>query len=134
VKVIKQTYHIDAPLSEVWQALVNPKYIDGWGGGSVKMNDKVGEKFSLWDGSIWGKNTEVIPEKKLVQEWYSDSDNRQWEKPSLVTFTLHQEKDTVRIELLHIDVPDADAESIKKGWQEYYLGPLKDYLEEKQKV
>jgi activator of HSP90 ATPase len=67
-----------------------------------------------------------------VQEWYSN--NRQWEKPSLVTFTLNQEKDKVRIELLHIDVPDADAESIKEGWKEYYLGPLKEYLEENKKV
>ena len=77
-KIIKQTYHIHAPISEVWKALVNPKYIDGWGGGPAKMNNKKGTKFSLWGGSIWGTNTEVVSEKKLIQDWYSDSEDRNW--------------------------------------------------------
>ncbi len=132
MKTIKQTYYIHAPLSEVWQALVNPKYIEGWGGGSVKMNAKVGTKFSLWGGSIWGINQEVVPEKKLVQDWYSDSDNKKWEKPSVATFILIPEKDGVKIDLVHTDVPDDDAKDISDGWKEYYLGPLKEYVEEKQ--
>jgi len=41
----------------------------------------------------------------------------------------YQEKDGVRIDLLHKDVPDADAESIEQGWKEYYLGQIKEYLE-----
>lgn len=134
MKTIKQTYYVHAPISEVWQALVNPTYINDWGGGNAKMTDKINKKFSLWNGSIWGKNTEVINEKKLVQEWYSDSANRQWDKPSHVTFTLHSEKDGIRIELLHSDIPEADAVSINDGWKTYYLGPLKKYLEENHNI
>src|SRR3990167_9689393 len=96
--VIKQTYHVNAPISKVWQALVNPRDIDGWGGGPAKMNEKIGTKFSLWGGSIWGTNTEVVIEKKLVQDWYSDSGNGKWEKASTVTFELHEEKGGVRID------------------------------------
>lgn len=127
MKTIKQTYFINSSLDEVWQALVNPKYINAWGGGPAKMNDKVGTKFELWGEDIHGKNVEVFPRKKLIQEWFSGD----WKTPSIVTFTLIQEKDNVRINLLHTDVPDNEAKDISDGWKDYYLGPLKEYLENK---
>jgi uncharacterized protein YndB with AHSA1/START domain len=130
MKNIKQTYRIRAPLAEVWQALVNPTYIAAWGGEPVKMNDRVGAHFSLWGGSIWGTNIEVSPQKKLVQEWYSKEDNK-WEKPSMVTFTLRQENNDVRLDLFHTDIPDNNVKDIEEGWKVYYLGPLKEYLESK---
>jgi len=40
VKIIKQTYLVNSSLEEVWQALVNPKYINAWGGGPAKMDGK----------------------------------------------------------------------------------------------
>ena len=129
MKTIKQTYFIKSVLSKVWAALVDPKQIDEWGGGPAKMDDKVNTKFSLWGGSIWGTNTNIELQKKLVQDWYSDSNNRKWESPSIVTFELKEEKDGVNLTLLHENIPDADAKDIEEGWKSYYLGPLKDYLE-----
>lgn len=129
MKTIKQTYLIRAPVAKVWQALVDPKVIEAWGGGPAKMDDKVGTKFSLWGKSIWGTNTRVFKEKKLVQDWLSDSDNQPWEKASVVTFTLEPEKEGTRVKLLHENIPDRDAKDIASGWRDYYLGPLKAYLE-----
>ena len=125
MKTIKQTYLINSSLGEVWKALTDPKYIDVWGGGPVKMDDKVGTKFEFWGGDIHGKNIEVVPLKKLVQEWFGGK----WDKPSLVTFTLTKEDSKVIIDLLHTDIPDNEAKDIEQGWEEYYLGPLKEYLE-----
>jgi uncharacterized protein YndB with AHSA1/START domain len=131
VKTVKQTYMIKAPIEEVWKALVDVRHIEAWGGGPAKMDDKAGTKFSLWGGSIWGENLEVVPNKKLVQDWYSDEEKK-WKKPSKVTFALQKEKDVVRLELVHEDVPDENAHDIDEGWKDYYLGPLKDYLESSQ--
>lgn len=130
MKIIKQTYFIHAPIDTVWEALVNESVINAWGGGPAKMDDKEGTEFTLWGGSIWGTNKKVEPKKSLKQEWYSDEEQK-WDKASLVTFTLYPEKNTVRLDLLHEDVPDADARNIEDGWKEYYLGPLKEYLESK---
>lgn len=127
MKTIKQIYLINSPLGKVWKALTNPKYIDDWGGGPAKMDDKIGTEFKFWGGDIHGKNIEVIPLKKLVQEWFAGN----WEKPSIVTFRLTVEKDAVRINLFHTDVPDNEAKDIDEGWRQYYLGPLKKYLENK---
>src|SRR3989344_820723 len=128
MKIIRQTYHIHSSLEEVWKALTDPKYIDGWGGGPAKMDEKIGTKFKFWGGDIHGKNIEVVPNKKLVQEWFSGN----WDYPSIVTFTLNEEKNAVKIDLLHTNVPDNEAKDIDEGWKEYFLGSLKKYLEKKQ--
>lgn len=129
MKTIKQTYHINASIEKVWQALVDPKAIEGWGAGPAKMNAKVDAEFSLWGGEVWGKNVEVIPNKKLVQEWFGGK----WDKPSIATFSLHKEEDgSTRIDLVHEDVPDNEAKDHEEGWKDYYFGPLKDYVEQKQ--
>lgn len=127
MKAIRQTYHIKASIKEVWKALTDTKYIDGWGGGPAKMSDKVGFQFSLWGGDTYGKNIEVIANKKLVQEWFGGK----WDKPSIATFALSSKNDQTTIEFTHTDVPESEYKDIEQGWKDYYLGPLKDYLESK---
>ena len=125
MKIIKQTYLINAPLGKVWRSLVEPKIIKMWGGGSAVMDDKVGTNFSLWGGEIHGTNTKVVENKELIQDWYGGD----FEKPSKVTFKLSSKGDQTQIDLIHEDVPDSQADDIDDGWKRYYLGPLKDFLE-----
>lgn len=126
MKTIKQTYHINSPLEEVWKALTDPKYIEEWGGGPTKMNDKVGTKFEFWGGDIHGTNTEVITNQKLVQDWYGGN----WPQPSKVTFILKELTDgETRIDLIHENLPDNEADDFADGWKRYYLGEIKKFLE-----
>ena len=125
MKTIKQAYLIDAPIEKVWNALVVPKEIENWGAGSAKMDDKVGTKFELWGGDIHGTNTRVVKNKILEQDWYGGD----WPQPSKATFLLSEENGKTKLDLVHENVPDKEAESIDEGWKEYYLGPIRDYLE-----
>ena len=125
MKPIKKVYAISSKIEDVWNALVDSIVIDKWGGGPSKMKDTVGIDFELWNGDIYGKNLEVVKEKKLVQEWYGGD----WPKPSIVTFTLKPSESEVILELEQIDVPDDEFEDINKGWDDFYLGPMKDMLE-----
>lgn len=126
MKTITQKYKIKAPVEKVWQALVDPKIINKWGGGPVKMTDEAGAGFKLWGGDIYGKNIKVVENKELVQEW----SEKGWQEPSEVTFKLSSLKRQTEIALTHKNVPDEEAADIAEGWREYYLGALKDYLEE----
>jgi activator of HSP90 ATPase len=124
-KTIRKLYKISSPPDDVWQALVDPVMIDKWSGSSNKMDSEVGTNFELWNGDIFGKNLEVIPGKKLVQEWYGGN----WPKPSKVTFTIKKDQNGTILELEQINVPDEQFEDIDIGWDEYYLGPMKEMLE-----
>lgn len=125
MKTISQTYEIKAPAADVWQALVDPKVIEAWGGGPAVMDDKEGTEFSLWGGSIHGKNLDVISNKKLVQDWFSED----WPEPSKATFELIAKPNGTRLEFSQVNVPDDEVDEIADGWRDFYLGPLKDYLE-----
>jgi len=125
MKTIKQIYKIKAPVEEVWKALVDPEVISKWGGGPAKMDDKLGTKFKLWGGDIHGKNIKVEENKELRQEWYNGS----WNKPSAVTFSLKETNEGTELHLLHTEVPDEEEKEIAGGWESYYLGPLKKFLE-----
>lgn len=125
MKTINQTYLINSKIDRVWEALVNPKEIKNWGGGSAKMDDKVGTNFELWGGDIHGVNTKVIENKVLEQDWYGG----EWPQASKVSFELSEDNGKTKLDLVHENVPDEEEENIDEGWKEYYLGPLKKYLE-----
>lgn len=125
MKSFKQEYVINAPADKVWEALVDPKIIEKWGGGPAKMSDKEGAAFSLWGGDIWGKNTKVVPLKLLIQDWYGGK----WDGPSVVTFSLTDKNGKTILTLAHENLPDAGWEEFADGWKEDYLGPLKELVE-----
>ena len=125
MKTIKQQYTIHAPVDKVWKALVDPKVINKWGGGPAKMNDKEGAIFSLWGGDIHGKNVKVTPGKNLIQEWFGGA----WDEASVLTLTFSQKGESTTVDLLHEKVPDNEAKDIADGWEDYYMGPLKKFVE-----
>jgi len=127
MKVVKKRYTILAKPKEVWDALVNPKTIEKWGGGPAVMSPEVDFDFSLWGGDVYGKNLEVEKERKLVQEWYGG----EWDRPSTVTFSLNADDHCTEIILEQTDVPENEIDDVDAGWDDYYLGSIKRLLERK---
>ncbi len=122
---IEQTYTIKAPAAKVWQALIDPKVIDTWGGGPAIMDDQISTEFSLWGGDVHGKNTEVVAEKLLVQDW----DDGRLPHASKVRFELSEKNGVTTLHLVQADIPDGRFDDLDDGWHDYYLGPLKELLE-----
>lgn len=118
-------YTIHAPITNVWQALVDEKIINEWGGGPAKMEAKEGTEFSLWGGDIHGTNTKIVEGKLLVQDWYSGN----WEKPSVATFALSGDEKSTKVKLTHTNIPNNEFNDIKSGWDEYYMVPIKKLVE-----
>lgn len=125
LRTINKKYLVNASVEDVWKALTDPKLIEQWSAAKAKMDDKKGSGFKLWNGDIFGKNIEVVKNKKLVQEWYSGK----WDKPSIAEFTLLESNGKTNLNLVHTNVPDKEVDDIDKGWDEYYLNPLKDLTE-----
>ncbi|MBS1732296.1 MAG: SRPBCC domain-containing protein, partial [Bacteroidetes bacterium] len=97
-----------------------------WTGEEAVMPLEPGAEFSLWEGSICGKNIEFVPGKKIVQEWYFGDQ----EPPSIVTIILHAAKNGTSAELRHTNIPEEDFDNITEGWDQNYFGSLINFYED----
>lgn len=126
MKDFKKYFIISAPPSDVYLALTNPLTIHLWSGEEAVMSTEPGSEFSLWEGSIVGKNLEFEENKKIVQQWYFEGQ----EEPSIVTIKLHEDKKGTSVELRHSNIPDEAYDDIVEGWAEQYFGALQEFYEE----
>lgn len=94
-----------------------------WTGEDAIMSTEPGSEFSMWEGSISGKNLEFEANRKIVQQWYFGDQ----ETPSIVTIKLHLHKQGTSVELRHTNIPDEDFDDITEGWNENYFGALTDF-------
>jgi activator of HSP90 ATPase len=120
MKDYKKYYIIPAPPEEVYLALTLPATIQLWTGEEAEMSTEPGSEFSLWEGSIVGKNIAFEEGKKIVQQWYfGDQD-----EDSIVTIKLHIHKQGTSAELTHTNIPDEAYEEMVEGWNDNYFGLL----------
>lgn len=126
MKDYKNYFIIPAEPEEVYLALTVPTTIHLWTGDKVEMSTTPGSEFSLWDGSIVGKNLEFEQGKKIVQQWYFGDQK----EDSIVTIKLHPHKQGTSVELRHTNIPDDDYDNIVEGWNYVYFKELRDFYEE----
>ncbi|MBI3221309.1 MAG: SRPBCC domain-containing protein [Bacteroidetes bacterium] len=126
MKDYKKYFIISAPPQDVYLALTNPNTIHLWSGEEAEMSTEPNSEFSLWEGSIVGKNLEFEPDKKIVQQWYFGEQA----EPSIVTIKLHEAKEGTSVELRHTNIPDSDYTDIVEGWEHAYFGAIQEFYEE----
>ena len=130
-KPIRQTVTIKAKTNDVYEALMDSRKHAKFTGGQAKISRKVGGDIMAYDGYITGKNLELVPDKKIVQEWRAS----EWPAghTSKVTFTLTKIKSGTRLAFRHTGVPAEHYDSIKQGWIDSYWTPMKAMLEKQGK-
>jgi activator of HSP90 ATPase len=123
MKDFKKYYILPVPPEEVYLALTNPLTIELWSGEKAEMSTEPGTEFSLWDGSIVGRNLEFETGKKIVQQWYFGEQ----QEPSIVTIRLHADPRGTSVEVRHTNIPDSDYKDIVEGWNDVYFSSLRDF-------
>ena len=123
MKDYKKYYILHAPPIEVYRALTNPATMQLWTGEKAEMSEEEGSEFSIWDGSIVGKNLEFEEGKKIVQQWYFGEQ----EEPSIVTIKLHNHPQGTSAELRHSNIPDEVYDEFTDGWDNSYFGSLQEF-------
>lgn len=126
MKNFKKYYLLSATPEDIYLALTNPLTIQLWTGEEAVMSTEPGTEFSLWNGSITGKNLEFELNKKIVQEWFFGEQ----QETSIVTIKLHADTKGTSVELRHTNIPDQDYDDIVEGWNESYFGALRDFYED----
>ena len=128
-KKLEQEIIIKTSPHEIYEAFMDAKKHSKFTESKAKVSREIGGNFSIFEGSLSGKNVELIQDKKIIQTWRGDGEN--WPKGyySTITLVLEPVDDGTLIKFSHVDIPEAAYESVKEGWDTYYWEPLKEMLE-----
>lgn len=126
MKDYKAYFIIPAEPDLVYRALTTEITIRLWTGEDAIMSEEPGSEFSLWSGSIIGKNLSFEPNKLITQQWYFGDDT---EAPSIVQIKLHEHKHGTSMEVRQSNIPDEDFEDITDGWRNMYIASLVEFYE-----
>jgi activator of HSP90 ATPase len=124
---ITQTIKVNASPSEVYQVLMDSKKHAEVTGSPASISRVVGGKFTAWDGYILGKNLELEPGKKIVQEWTTT----EWPEgypPSRLEITLTKKGGGTELKMVHSKVPAEQKDEYAGGWKSFYWEPLAAYF------
>ena len=124
-RTIRQKVEFKASAHEVYEALMDSKKHSSLSGAEANIGRKEGEKFTAYDGSICGKNIEIVPDKLIVQEWYCETEGWPEGHFSRLRITLKEKKGGCTLEMEQTGVPEAAYQDISEGWKEYYWEPMK---------
>lgn len=124
---IHQEVTIEASPERVYRALTDAKqFAELSGGAAAEIAPEAGGAFSAFGGMIEGRNVELVPNRRIVQEWRVAN----WEPGvySLVRFELQPEGTGTRLVFDHSGFPEGEREHLASGWHQQYWEPLRRYL------
>lgn len=127
-ETIKQKLIVSASPAEVYDAYMDPKKHSEFTGSKATCDPRVNGEFTAWDGYIYGKNIELQPGKRIVQEW-STTEWPPKQSPSRLELTFTKAKGGTEIQMIHSNVPAEQATDVAQGWIDFYWDPLKEYFE-----
>ncbi len=125
---IHQTVLFKAAPHEVYEALMDSQKHAAFTGSRASISREVGGEITAYDDYISGKNAELVPDKKIVQDWRAVD----WPEDvySRITFELTPVPEGTRLDFTHANLPEGTEEEFTQGWIDNYWEPMKKYLEE----
>lgn len=129
---IRQKIEIpNATPDEVYKVFLSSKEHSQFTGSKAKCSAKVGDKFQAWDGYITGKNVELIPGKKIVQDWMTTEFPDGYSFSKLQITLAKSKHGGTTLTMVHSKVPASQVEKYNNGWHESYWDPLNVFFAEK---
>ena len=117
---------LEALPAEIYQTWLSSEGHTKMTGEKATSSDQVGEKFTAWDGYIFGENILLERNHRIKQSWRS-SQFEEGEEDSILEIILIQKDDKTELTLIHTNLPES-GEHYKAGWDEHYFQPMKIYF------
>ncbi len=96
-------------------------------GSTARISAKVGGRFAAWDDYITGTTIELVKDKKIVQRWRT-TEFPENDPDSLVKIRFAKTAHGATLTLAHSQIPKGQARSYKKGWEDFYFAPMREYF------
>jgi len=126
---IHQTVEFIVSPHEVYETLMDSKKHARFSGSAARISRRVNGQIMAYDGYITGRNLELIPDRKIVQEWRAVD----WQpnQTSQVTFELSAIPAGTRLDFTHTGLPEGTEAEFTRGWIENYWEPMQKLFAEK---
>ena len=100
---------------------------DHWCAAPVAISVEPGSPFQAFNGALTGATLQIIPQRLVIQSWRSTKFN-DGDPDSTLILAFTPEGTDGRIDLVHLDVPAHNYQSVVEGWETHYWGPWRRYL------
>ncbi len=119
---------IQVPPERIYKAWLDSDQHSDMTGGEALITDDPDDKFTAWNGYIWGENLELQPHSYIKQSWRTTDFDEDQDYSTIEVF-FEAEGDGTKITLKHTGLTYKD-DHYKKGWFDNYFIPMKKYFEE----
>lgn len=130
-KTISMTEKFSCRARDMYEILMDENRWKGFTQSNARISKEVGGEFSIFDGSVTGRNVELQEGKLIVQQWRFGS----WPDGihSTVKLTLDEpEPGLTVVKLTHTDVPEEDrygnatvVENTERGWRDLIFNKIR---------
>ncbi len=123
---------LPAPPAQLYRMYLSARQHAAFTGAPVTIAARAGADFAAFDGALRGRILQIVPNRLIVQSWRSTA----WavrDLDSTLVLTFWPQGRNGRIELTHVNVADSDFAGVSEGWNKYYWGPWRAYLEQKRR-
>ena len=125
--IIVQSVRLPAPASLLFDMYMDESQHAAFTGHPVTIDEKSGSEFRAFDDMLSGTILMVVRPRLIVQSWRSVNFDEQ-DPDSTLILSFEEQGEDGRIDLVHLDVPESDYDGVSNGWDKFYWGPWRDYL------
>ena len=123
--VVETTIHASA--ERIYQTWLDSDGHSEMTGSIAIITEDIGDKFTAWDGYIWGTTLETKENSYIRQTWRTTDFSEEQEASIVEVFFEPQGDDATSVKIKHSNLTDADGE-YEKGWVDFYFTPMKEYF------
>jgi uncharacterized protein YndB with AHSA1/START domain len=118
---------LPAPPEAVFRAWLDGAIVAEFTGSPAHGDDLPGSPFTAWDGYISGKNLEIVPPQRILQDWRT-TEFPEGAPASRLEITLEAHPEGTLLRLAHSEIPEGQGEDYRTGWEDFYFTPLRLYF------
>jgi uncharacterized protein YndB with AHSA1/START domain len=124
---LELSWKLPVPPAELYRAWLDGEAHGRFTGSTAKVEPTVGGHFSAWDGYIHGSTLELEPDRRIVQSWRT-AEFPEGSSDSRIELRLEPVEEGTQLTLIHTEIPEGQADMYRKGWDEFYVIPMGNYV------
>jgi len=125
--IISQSVVLPAPAESLFEMYTDPAKHAAITGAPVTISFEPGSPFHAFNCVLTGATLQIIPRRLVIQSWRSTKFNDE-DPDSTLILAFTPEGTNGRIDLVHLDVPAHNYQSVVEGWETHYWGPWRRHI------